>query len=103
VGVLADFPSDTWITYTMDPNTHKGKAVVTQNQKVLEVIEMTGCIPHNYTLWVEFDNDDVWVGTSKGVGWAIGSGYYKGLKDRPVHKLGNVRTKAKGPDTRAVK
>jgi ligand-binding sensor domain-containing protein len=82
LGVCADFPTDTWITYTMDPNTHRGKAVVTQNQKVLEVVEMPRCIPHNYTLWVEFDDNDVWVGTSKGVGWAVGSGYYQGLKKR---------------------
>ncbi len=46
---------------------------------------MPRSIPHNYALWVDFDNDDVWIGTSKGVGWAVGSGYYKGLKKRPVH------------------
>ena len=85
----------------MDPNTHKGKAVVTQNQKVLEVIEMPRCIPHNYTLWVEFDNNDVWVGTSKGVGWAIG--YYKGLKKRSVHGAGNKRIRAHGLDTQVAK
>jgi len=82
LGVCADFATDTWITYTMDPGTHKGKAVVTQNQKILKVIDMPRCIPHNYTLWVEFDNKDVWVGTSKGIGWAVGSGYYEGLKKR---------------------
>jgi hypothetical protein len=69
----------------MDPKTHKGKAVVTRNKKVLETVEMPKCVPHNYTLWVEYDNNDVWVGTSKGVGLAIGSGYYKGLKNRPVN------------------
>jgi len=103
LGVLADFPSDTWVTYTMDPNTHNGKAVVSQNQKVLEIVEMPKCVPHNYTLWVEFDNNDVWVGTSKGVAWATGSGYYSGLKDRPVHKARNVRTKVGRLDAKAVK
>jgi hypothetical protein len=29
---------------------------------------------------VEFDGKDVWVGTSKGLGWAIGDDYYPGLK-----------------------
>ncbi len=94
LGVLADFPSDTWVTYTMDPKTHRGKAIVSRNQKVLESIDMPKSIPHNYTLWVEFDGNDTWVGTSKGIGWAIGSGYYKGLKDRPVHEAENVKTKA---------
>jgi hypothetical protein len=87
----------------MDPNTNKGKAVVTQNQKVLEVIEMPKCIPHNYTLWVEFDNDDVWVGTSKGVGWAAGSGYYSGLKYRPLHETGNVKMKEDGSGAKVGK
>jgi len=94
LGVLADFPSDTWITYTMDPNTHRGKAVVSRNLEILEVIDMPKSIPHNYTLWVEFDGNDVWVGTSKGVGWAIGSGYFKGLKDKSIPAAENVKTKA---------
>lgn len=80
LGVVTDFETDTWITYTMDPNTHGGRAVVSRDQKILKTIEMPKCIPHNYTLWVEFDDNDVWVGTSKGVGWAKGNGYYKRLR-----------------------
>jgi len=85
VGVVADFPSDTWVTYTMDPNTHAGKAVVSRNQKVLEVVEMPRSLPHNYALWVDFDGSDAWVGTSKGLAWAIGTGYYGGLRNRPMY------------------
>ena len=77
---MAEFETDTWITYTMNPNTHGGKAVVSRGQKRLKTVDVPKCIPHNYALWVEFDGDDVWVGTSKGVGWAKGSGYYKGLR-----------------------
>jgi hypothetical protein len=36
-------------------------------------------------LWVEFDGPDAWVGTSKGLGWAIGAEYYPGLEARPSH------------------
>ena len=81
VGVCADFPSDTWVTYTMDPQTHKGIAQVTRRQEILATYETDRGIPHNYTQWVEFDGDDVWVGTSKGLGWARGKGYYRGLKE----------------------
>jgi len=88
VGVVTDFRTDTWVTYTMDPNTHKGKAVVSRSGKVVETVRMPRCIPHNYALWVDFDGDDVWVGTSKGVGWAIGSGYYEGLNERPISIVG---------------
>jgi len=86
VGVVTDFATDTWVTYTMDPNTHQGIAVVSRNKEVLETVRSPHGIPHNYGLWIEFDGDDVWVGTSKGLGWAKGNDYYPGLKDRPVHK-----------------
>jgi hypothetical protein len=80
VGVFADFPTDTWVTYTMDPRTHGGTAVVSCGTKTLKTVKLERSIPHNYVLWVEFDGNDVWVGTSKGLGWGIGSGYYPGLR-----------------------
>jgi ligand-binding sensor domain-containing protein len=81
LGVVADFPSDTWVTYTMEPKTHNAKAVVSRGPQVLKVVEMPKNIPHNYALWDEIDGNDTWVGTSKGLGWAIGEGYYPGLRD----------------------
>jgi ligand-binding sensor domain-containing protein len=83
LGVLADFPTNTWITYTMDPKTHAGKAVVSRGKEVLKVVNMERSVPHNYVLWVEIDGNDAWAGTSKGLGWAIGAGYYKGLGTTP--------------------
>ncbi len=85
IGVLTDFASDTWVTYTMDPNTHEGIAVVSRNNDVLERVRSPHGIPHNYALWTEFDGNDIWVGTSKGLAHAKGPGYYPGLKDRPIH------------------
>jgi len=80
LGVLADFPTDTWVTYTMDPETHKGKAVVSREKQILMEIETDRGIPHNYCLWVEHDGNDVWIGTSKGLVWGKGEGYYTGLR-----------------------
>jgi len=85
VGVVTDVPTDTWVTYTMDPNTHEGIAVVSRGTEILEKVRSPHGIPHNYALWTEFDGDDVWVGTSKGLGHAKGTRYYPGLKDRPAH------------------
>ena len=76
--------------------THGGKAVVTRNKKEFEVVDMPRSIPHNYVLWVEFDGSDVWVGTSKGVGRAIGHGYYSGVTDRPVNRAGKAAENAMG-------
>ncbi len=80
LGVVTDFATDTWVTYTMDPETHRGKAVVSRGQEVLKTIDMPRSIPHNYVLWTEFDGDDAWVGTSKGLARAVGRGYYPRLK-----------------------
>jgi ligand-binding sensor domain-containing protein len=79
VGVVTDFATDTWITYTTDAATHRGKAEVRRGEQVLQSVEMEKGIPHNYALWVEFDGDDVWVGTSKGLARGRGDGYYPGL------------------------
>ena len=80
LGVLADFPTDTWVTYTGDHKTRTGKAVVQRGTRVLAEIETPLSLPHNYVLWTEFDGKDAWVGTSKGLGHAIGEGYYPGLR-----------------------
>ena len=82
LGVLADFPTDTWVVYTMDPETHRGKAVVKRNGKTLEEVDTERTVPHNYVLAADIDGNDVWIGTSKGVAWAIGTDYYSGLRER---------------------
>jgi ligand-binding sensor domain-containing protein len=80
LGVVADFPTDTWVTYTTDRKAHRGNAVVQRGRDVLGEITMPPNLPHNHVLWVELDGDDVWLGTSKGLGRAIGKGYYPGLR-----------------------
>ena len=80
LGVVADFPTDTWVTYTRDPRTRAGKAVVSRGNQILKTVAMERSIPHNYVLWVDIDGNDAWVGTSKGLGWAIGNDYYPRLK-----------------------
>jgi len=71
LAAIVDFPSDTWVTYTRDPGGRTGRAVITRAGKVVRTVKMPKGIPHNHTLCVEFDGDDVWVGTAKGLGRAI--------------------------------
>jgi len=83
-GAVVDVATNTWVAYTRDPKGKSGKAVVTRDKEVLETVEMETGIPHNYVIALDIDGNDVWVGTSKGLGWGIGGGYYPGLKERPA-------------------
>jgi ligand-binding sensor domain-containing protein len=93
LGVVADFPTDTWVVYTTDHSTHTGQALVTRAGDVVETITLEPTVPHNYVLWTEIDGDDVWVGTSKGLAHGIGEGYFPGL--RPVARLSDGSEQAK--------
>ena len=83
LGVVTDFTSNTWVVYTRNSEDKGGQAVVYRDRDVIETIELPVSIPHNYTLAAEIDNNDIWIGTSKGVAWGIGTNYYPGLRKRP--------------------
>jgi ligand-binding sensor domain-containing protein len=82
LGVLADFETDTWVTYTRDPKKKAGTAVISRGKEILKTVPMGVNVPHNYVLWVELDGNDAWVGTSKGLARASGPDYYPGLESR---------------------
>ena len=82
LGVVADFPTDTVVTYTQDLKTQRGRAVVYRSGKVLESIDLERCLPHNYILGLDIDGNDVWVATSKGLACAVGKDYYPGVRPR---------------------
>jgi ligand-binding sensor domain-containing protein len=80
VGVVADFPTDTYVAYTRDPDTLKGKAQIYRQGKLLKTVDMDQGVPHNFIINLDFDGNDVWVATGKGLGRAIGEGYYPGVR-----------------------
>ena len=82
LGVIADGPGDTWVVYTRDQETGRGRAKVTKSGEVVEVVDMPTALSHSFTITADFDGDDVWIGTGKGLSWGIGEGYYPGLKAR---------------------
>jgi ligand-binding sensor domain-containing protein len=95
VGVVADFPTDTYVAYTRDLETLRGKAQVFRKGKLLKTYEMEVGLPQNFTIGVEFDGNDVWVATGKGLGWAIGDGYYTGVRrpgEKPSAASGDARS-----------
>lgn len=82
LAAIMDYETDTWVNYSRVGST--GLAKVTQAGKTLETIEMDIGVPHSFAIYTELDGNDVWVGTSKGLGHGIGTGYYPQLKERPV-------------------
>jgi ligand-binding sensor domain-containing protein len=80
LGVVTDYPTDTWVVYTTDHASKTGQALITRAGEVVDTVTMKPNIPHNYVLWTELDGDDVWIGTSKGLAHGIGKGYYPGLR-----------------------
>ena len=65
LGVVADFFTDTYVAYTRDPETLRGKAQVYRRGKLLKTVDMDRAEPHNFIINIDF------------------AGYYKGVK-RPA-------------------
>ena len=84
LGAVADFPTESVVSYTRDPKTLRGKAQVYRAGKLLKVVDMEKAVPHSFIIAVETDGNDVWAGTGKGLGWGIGTGYYPGVKENPA-------------------
>ena len=80
VGAVVDADTDTWVTYTSDGKNHKGKAIIKRENQVIKTVDTGYNVPHNFIICVDFDGPDAWVGTGKGLGHAIGDGYYPRLK-----------------------
>ena len=90
LGIITDAPNEdaTWVAYTRDPGTGRGRAKVTIGGKVVENVDMPVGVPHSFMIAADVDGNDIWVGTSKGLGWGIGDGYYPGTKERTLYAYG---------------
>jgi ligand-binding sensor domain-containing protein len=96
LGVIVDGPGDTWVTYTHDPETGRGRAKVTQGGNVVELVDMEVGVPHSFMINADVDGDDIWVATAKGLAWGKGEGYYAGLHDRALYTYGQPAPGAGG-------
>ena len=64
-----------------------------RDKEVVKIVRTGLNIPHNYTLSADVDGDDVLIGTSKGLAWGIGEGYYAGIGS-PVSEVPKVAATA---------
>jgi ligand-binding sensor domain-containing protein len=80
VGVITDYKTNTWVAYTMDPKTRRGRAEIYRDRELLKTVDMEVGIPHNFIINLDLEGNDVFVATSKGLGVGIGEDYYAGLR-----------------------
>jgi hypothetical protein len=81
LAVLADFASDTWVTYQRDT---EDAATWTAHVKVgaeqLRAVPTDLDLPNHFVISVAFMGTDVWIGTGHGLAHGIGTGYYEGIR-----------------------
>jgi ligand-binding sensor domain-containing protein len=80
LSVLVDFPTDTWVTYNKNEEDNNGVAVISRGKDPIKTVPTKGAIPNKFVLAVDFQGEDVWVGTSRGLARGIGKGRWPGLK-----------------------
>jgi ligand-binding sensor domain-containing protein len=81
LAVLADFKTDTWVSYkrdTKDARTWTAHLGVGNVRGRAVATNLT--LPNDFVTTLEFQGDDVWIGTGHGLARGIGRGYYPGLR-----------------------
>ena len=81
LAVLADFASDTWVTYQRD---EEDAATWTAHFMVggdeVRAVSTDLDLPNHFVTSVALAGDDVWIGTGHGLARGIGAGFYEGLR-----------------------
>lgn len=84
LGVLVDFESDTWVKYKRDtPKAKTWTAHIIRGKKELASVDAGLTLPNDFVITLEFQGDDLWIGTGHGLARGIGKGYFPGLRGIP--------------------
>jgi ligand-binding sensor domain-containing protein len=82
LAVLADFATDTWVTYlreTDDAETWSAFVGVGSDRR--RTVKTNLSLPNHFVIAVELQGNDVWIGTGHGLARGTGQGFYPGLRD----------------------
>lgn len=63
---MSSFDGKKWITYAKNENNKGGEIIITEGDKIVKEKVATS-LPNNFVLGVDFQDDVIWVSTSKGV------------------------------------
>jgi ligand-binding sensor domain-containing protein len=81
LAVMADFPSDMWVTYrrdTEDAATWTAHVMVGADE--VKAVPTNLDLPNHFLIAVAFAGPDVWIGTGHGLARGIGLGFYEGIR-----------------------
>ena len=84
LSAMMDFDTNTWVTYRKNEEDGSGSVTIKRGAGVVETRRIPKCLPNNFVLCADFQGDDIWVTTSKGVAHGSGKGYYRGLRPRKI-------------------
>jgi len=81
LSVLADYKTDTWVTYKKDQDSDiNWSAHVNSGKDELNKLPVNLTLPNNFVITLAFQGDDLWIGTGHGLARGVGKGFYHGLK-----------------------
>lgn len=72
---LNSFDGTTWVTYRQDISTRKGEILISKGKDIEERRTSSTALAHNFILGVDFQDDRLWVATSKGI--SLGVAYWE--------------------------
>ena len=68
---LAYYDGTNWAVYRPALDTHRPEMLVRDASETVKIVAVTTAPAHNYILGVDFQGDDVWVATAKGLSHGI--------------------------------
>jgi ligand-binding sensor domain-containing protein len=98
LGVLADYTTDTWVRYQR-PNDHASHwtAQVGTGKEIRRTQPIDLDLPNHFIICLEFQGDDLWIGTGHGLARGVGHNFYPGL-----HASSNVELPALGAKAKPI-
>jgi ligand-binding sensor domain-containing protein len=81
LGVLADYATDTWVSYQREnENALTWTAQITTGKTIRHRQPIGLDLPNHFIICLEFQGDDLWIGTGHGLARGLGHGFFPGLR-----------------------
>lgn len=79
---VLNYKTNTWVTYRPNAGTGRGEIIITGPGNKVRKLESPASLAHNYIVNMDFQGEDVWVATAKG----LSHGTYETHKERKPHE-----------------